>query len=193
MMAKHWLLIAMWAGSLGTMVAGLKTWDDAFTPIFVGGMLASLATHMVTMFTDKPKDVSGGGTTLRSFVLMLALAVLVTGCSSRQMNVAVEIERVTHEALIQARDVGNTACVPLPPVGERTACQAFNAALLPALDAQLAYNAAVLDAKVPAIATLVQKIGELIQYVARQFSGVTRADLLEYLQSALTSAAKGVQ
>lgn len=54
MTTKHWLLVAGMAGAIGLQLAGLKTWADAATPAFVGGLLGQVAVVLTSIFTQKP-------------------------------------------------------------------------------------------------------------------------------------------
>jgi hypothetical protein len=55
MEGKHWTLLAMILGGLGTALAGLTHgWIDATTPTFWGGLLVMASGAILAVFTAKP-------------------------------------------------------------------------------------------------------------------------------------------
>jgi hypothetical protein len=54
MQTKHVLILAGWLASVGTMVASLPSWSDATTPLFVGGLVGSLATQVIAVYMERP-------------------------------------------------------------------------------------------------------------------------------------------
>lgn len=54
MSTKHWMLLAGMVGAIGLQLTGLKTWADAATPAFVGGLLGQVAVVVTSIFTRQP-------------------------------------------------------------------------------------------------------------------------------------------
>jgi hypothetical protein len=55
MQTKHILILAGWGASAGTMIASLPDWHAAISPLFVGGLIGSLATQVLAIYSDKPE------------------------------------------------------------------------------------------------------------------------------------------
>jgi fructose-specific phosphotransferase system IIC component len=54
MQTKHVLILAGWLASVGTMVASLPSWSEATTPLFIGGLVGSLATQVIAVYMERP-------------------------------------------------------------------------------------------------------------------------------------------
>lgn len=54
---KHWAILAAMLVSIGTQLTGLEHgWNDASTPIFIGGLLVQLGTTFAAIFVGSPSE-----------------------------------------------------------------------------------------------------------------------------------------
>ena len=53
---KHWMLIAAFLTATGSVVGGLHSWAELFTPPVVGGLLGQLAVMIGAIFVGAPAN-----------------------------------------------------------------------------------------------------------------------------------------
>lgn len=53
---RHWMLLAGLMAAIGVQLAGLKTWAEAASPLFVGGLFGQVAVVITSIFTERPRD-----------------------------------------------------------------------------------------------------------------------------------------
>lgn len=54
MSAANWITIGLFLGGLSAQLGGIKSWDEALTPLFISGLLLTISSNLVAFFSHKP-------------------------------------------------------------------------------------------------------------------------------------------
>lgn len=110
-MQRHIVIFGLFIGALGLQLAGLERgWQDALTPIFIGGVLLQLGNIIVAMYSD-PKagsdDDNGGGAIANAQAAVGALSRKLTGTGGNGPWAA---GRIKAAAVLMALALTGSAC-----------------------------------------------------------------------------------